>query len=296
MKLGLALGGGAARGLAHLGVLEVFEEAKLPVDVIAGTSFGALCGGVYTFERSAQRLIEQTRAFMGSEIYRRLTVHLFSAPEPEASFLDGAWRTIRKGVTVGGGLNRLSIISDEEYRTVIDALVPDVAIEELPLPFAATAVDLRRSAEVVFTSGSLRRAVMASAAIPGLFPPQVRGRELLVDGSWADCVPVEPARALGADIVIAVDVAPEREEMPDMRRSLEVAWIANGVTRSILKHRQLKLADLVLTPKVETVHWADFSVFDRAHQLGREAAERALPEIEALLRASQPKPKGWWRF
>jgi NTE family protein len=300
MKIGLALGGGAARGLAHLGVLEVLEEAKIPIFGIAGTSFGALCGGIYGNLRSARALVERAQAFTTSELFRRLKVHLFNAPA-EASLVGGAWRTIRMGVTVGGGLNRLSIIDDEEYRTVIDSLVPDVAIEELSLPFAAIATDLRASAEVIFTSGSLRRAVMASAAIPGLFPPQVRERALLVDGSWADCVPVGPARALGVDIVVAVDVAPEQEDQAELRRSLEVAWVANTVTRSILKKQQLKLAEVVITPRVEAIHWADFSAFEPARRLGREAAEKALPQIEALLRQGSererpPKRKGWWRF
>lgn len=291
--MGLALGGGAARGLAHLGVLEVLEEAHIPIDLIAGTSFGALCGGVYAHTLRAEALLSQTRSFITSDLYRGLTVHLFHTPKAP-SFLDGVWRAIRKGITLGGGLRRLSFIGDEEYRSVIDALIPDLAIEELSIPFAATAVDLLSTEEVVFRRGSLRKAVMASAAIPGLFPPQAYKDMLLVDGSWADCVPVEPARELGADIVIAVDVAPDAEETAELRMGLEVAWLANSITRSILKRRQLKGADVLITPRVESIHWADFSVLEAARELGREAALRALPQIQELLKVPEKK-RSWWR-
>jgi NTE family protein len=291
--LGLALGGGAARGLAHLGILEVLDEAKIPIACIAGTSFGALCGGVYAYERSGHTLTEKTRAFIHSSLYHKMTVHLFQPKQIETSFLDGVWRTMKQSAAIGGGLNRSSVISNDEYRSVIDALIPDVSIEELSLPFAATAVDLRSSAEVIFRKGSLRRAVMASAAIPGLFPPQAREKSVLVDGSWADCVPVEPAKELGADVVVAVDVTSEIDEVGDLSRSLEIAWVANNMTRTILKNRQLKLADLLIRPKVDKIHWADFSQFDEARQQGRLAAQEALPKIQALLE-DPPKKKTWF--
>ena len=290
--LGLALGGGAARGLAHLGILEVLDEAKIPISSIAGTSFGALCGGVYCYERSGHALTERTKAFVHSPLYHKLTVHLFQPKQIDTSFLDGVWRAVKQSAAIGGGLNRSSVITNDEYRTVIDALIPDVSIEELSLPFVATAVDLRSSAEVLFTKGSLRRAVMASAAIPGLFPPQMRDKAVFVDGSWADCVPVEPVKELGAEVVVAVDVTAEVDAVGDLSRSLEIAWVANNMTRTILKNRQLKLADLLIRPKVDKIHWADFSKLDEARQQGRLAAQEALPKIQALL--EEPKKKKWF--
>jgi NTE family protein len=219
-------------------------------------------------------------------------VHLVQPKQIDTSFLDGIWRTMKQGAAIGGGLGRSSVITQEEYSTLMDALIPDVAIEELSLPFAATAVDLKTSSEVVFRRGSLRRAVMASAAIPGLFPPQTKDKAFLVDGSWADCVPVEPARDLGGEVVVAVDVTAEADDIGDPSRSLEIAWIANNITRTILKNRQLKLADLLIRPKVDKIHWADFSKLEEARQIGRTAAEEALPKIIALL--EDKKKKKWF--
>lgn len=175
--VGLALGSGSARGLAHIGVLRAIREAGIEVDVMAGTSMGALIGAVF----AAGGLDSLTAKFLGLDW--KYLVSLLDPVFPRSGLIDG-----RK-------------IAD-----FVRTLVPDTAIEDLNIPFAAVATDLASGREVVIDHGDLTEAVRASIAVPGVFTPVRRDGHILVDGGLVDPVPVSVARRMGADLVIAVDL------------------------------------------------------------------------------------------
>jgi len=175
--IGLALGSGSARGLAHIGVIRAIEEAGINVDVVAGTSIGALIGAVYA------------------------SGHLDTL---EQDFRRIDWRRI--GTLLDPVFPKSGLIDGRKIAGFVRAHVPLNAIEQLPVPFCAVATDLTNGEEVMIRHGDLIDAVRASISVPGIFSPVRHDGRILVDGGLADPVPVSAARALGADIVIAVDL------------------------------------------------------------------------------------------
>src|SRR6266478_7895051 len=144
-------------------------------------------------------------------------------------------------------------------------------IEETKIPFAACAADITRGEEVLMQTGSLRRAVSASSAVPGLLPPVPLDGRLLIDGGWMCKVPVLPALRLGASIVLGVDVSKEIEDTSGLRSGLNIMVRANALKAEALKTMQCRFADVLIEPDVDHVHWADFSAILECIELGREA-------------------------
>jgi NTE family protein len=252
--LGLALGGGAVRGAAHVGVFAVLEREGLLPDVVAGVSAGAIVGaGIAAGVTSAEML----------EAFRR------------ASWLQ---------VAVPAWLSRLSMFDASPLGALIEKTASATDFNELKLPFAVVACDLLTGGRVVIDSGPLREAVVASSAVPGIFEPVRRGRQLLVDGGLVDNVPVRAARDLGADYVIGVDImrlasdAPEPKELRDViLRSWEIVQQQSEAVRV--------QPDLMLTPAVGAMSPWDFARGDEAYAAGFAAMEAALPQLrEGLAR------------
>ena len=298
MKIGLALGGGGAKGFAHIGVLKALEEAGIRPHVVAGTSVGALVGAVYSAGR-LQRLEERAAAISLTDIPMLLS--------PSWSF---------KGFF--SGKNAIELLND-----IIDI----ERIEDLPIPYAAVCSDLDRGVVVTLTSGPLKEAIRASISIPAVFTPVVRGDLLLVDGGLVDPVPVQAAKALGADVVIAIDLfgmPPENGSSLRRRGFADKLWPAGisnalsylralatkqpkneaptprdralsmidvlertlGTSQRILTEYRLREnpADLVICPEVYDVGLLDFHRGEPVIELGFNAGKAAVPEIEKLLK------------
>jgi NTE family protein len=293
-KVCLALGGGAARGLAHLGVLKVFEEAKLPVHMITGTSLGACIGGLYAWQPDARHWIERVDQYLRSfrsrktrlEIIRRLEM-----PNHEHGFFADMANLVRKGFFWGVTATKAAFISEEDYAAFLDPLIPDVQIENTKIPFACIATDIRNGKRVVFTNGSLRTAVRASCALPGIFPPVKENGMMLVDGGWVERVPVIAAQTLGADVVIAVDVSSEISTF-DESSGLDIVLRADAVTRVFLNSLLLDEADVAVRPDVGSVHWADFSDPRGLVRKGELATHESIVDIrKAIIRFEVPPRK-----
>ena len=285
LKVGLALGGGAARGLAHLGVLRVIEREKIPVTVLTGTSIGAILGGAYCHLGGIEALIERVTGVLTSEEFKKNRINfLRETKKQRGGLLFSVANLVRRGYFYGVSTIRPSFISAEEFAGSLAAIVPDVAIRREPIRFGAVALDIETAREIVLTQGNLRRACEASSAIPGILPPvRINGR-VLIDGGWVDKVPVLPAFQLGADVVIAVDIAAALEDARDYNRGVNIMVRANAIKDSALVRYSRRLADVLVEPDVKSVHWADFSAWERCVEAGERATERAVPEIRQLLR------------
>lgn len=285
-KVCLALGGGAARGLAHLGVLRVFEEAGLPVHMIAGTSFGALIGGLYATRPDARHWMERVEEFLRTFRSRRRYLEFIRKMDETGGAHPGLFadmtHLVRKGYFLGVTATRSAFISEQEYEDLIYPLIPDISIGETQIPFSCVATDIRNGRRVRSRSGSLRRAVSASCALPGIFPPVADGDRLLVDGGWVERAPVRCGREMGADIVILVDVSREIPEL-EMNSGLDVVLRADAVTRFHLNSLLAAEADLVIHPAVNGLHWADFSNPRELFRLGEEAARARVAAIRQVI-------------
>jgi NTE family protein len=287
-KVGLALGGGAARGLSHIGVLKALEESEIPVDLIVGTSIGALVGGVYATTRSAAATEKRFLDFIFSKEFKRSKFDfLRESREARPGLFYNFISLVKKGIFYSFSMAKTSWISAEQFEHNINALLDDVTIEQTRIPFAAAAADILKGEEIVLTAGSLRRSVSASSAVPGLLPPVPIDGRLLIDGGWINKVPVLPALRLGADLVIAVDVSKEIEDTAGFRNGLNIMVRANAVKAEALKEMQCRFADVLIEPDVDHIHWADFSAMVECVALGEEAARRSVREIKRQIKLAR---------
>ena len=283
-RIGLVLGGGAARGLAHIGVLKVLERERFPIDLIVGTSIGALVGGVYATLVDARETEERFVRFAESSDFRRGAFDFIrEARQPKTGLLASTSALLRRGIFYGYAAYKMSFISAEALAHNINMLLPDVDIGDTQLPFAAIAADLASGNEVILTGGPIRTMVAASCAIPGVLPPVAVDGRTFIDGGWVDRVPALPAMRLGADVVVGVDIAPEVDAaLP--QRGVDVMVRATAVQAHALKQLQIRYLDCIITPSVARIHWADFAAVREAIRLGTEAAEQALPRLRELVK------------
>ena len=258
---GLALGGGFARGFAHLGVLQVLEQNHIPISHIAGTSVGSILGAAYASGAPLARIIETCRTLRFRDIAR--------------------WR-----------VSRLGLASNQRLGNLIERVFESRRFEDLRIPLAVVATDLNSGEPVVFTQGNLVDAIRASCAFPGLFEPVEIGTRCLADGGLVAPVPTRAARDLGAATVIGVSVG-----MQDGHRGAptNIFQVVSRAVSAAQKH-QLEIwerhADLVLRPDVQSLAWDDFDRADEAIAAGAAAALRALPRIEKMLGQKQDAARG----
>jgi NTE family protein len=284
-KVGLALGGGAARGISHVGVLRALEREKLPVDLITGTSMGAIIGGAYAAKPDIARLEKTVRKVLTSDEFRKNRLSFLRETKSQRGGLFfSVANLVRRGIFFGVSNMRPSFLSAERFADSMAEMLPDVPIEELEIPFGAVCLDLEAASEVVLRHGNLRRAASASSAIPGILPPvRINGR-MLIDGGWVDKIPVLPAFKMGADLVIAVDITAALDEVRDYRRGVDIMVRANSIKDAALVDLLRRMADVVIRPEVRKIHWADFGAYERCITAGDEAATEIVPRIRELLR------------
>ncbi len=250
-RVGLALGGGAARGLAHIGVLEVLEEADIPIDCIAGTSAGAIAGGLYASGFTTAEMRKEVQKLNWLEV---------------ASF----------------GIPRMGLLNFDKAAQWIEDLLRDRpnTFEELSIPFAAVAADIVRGELIAINTGKLSAALRASSSVPGIFTPTRMGDRMLVDGGTLNNLPVSVARRLGADYVIAVDLLPpgrvgNKEPGNVMELTVTALYMLMRST-----HNEGAEADRVIMPAI-----GHLSLFDMGHkeelmEAGRAAAQSIVPKIK----------------
>ncbi|OYV94972.1 MAG: hypothetical protein B7Z68_07435 [Acidobacteria bacterium 21-70-11] len=282
----LALGGGGARGLAHIGVLEVLENAGVAVAGIAGTSAGAIIGAMWITHGSAAAVARRWREFLATGIVKglpdvRLTPTVSTRDNPLLLFA----RRMRRSALVALALERTSVITHAELEKGLTFLLSDVTIESLRVKFAAVATDFETGEPVALRHGSLRAAVAASCAIPAIVPPYSFGGRHLTDGGTVADVPVAQARTLSPCPVVAVSVGEAWRPQDATGITLAEAMMrASNMTHKALRDAQLASADLVIAPDVGALHWSEFTRLDEAAAAGRAAAERVISRAQVLAR------------
>lgn len=267
-RIGLALSGGAARGLAHVGVLRALAEHSLPIDYLAGTSAGALVAGTLAAGMALSEI---------ESIGRSLR-----------------WRDMGRMT-----MSRLGVQSNERLEKYLREVLPVTRFEELPIPFAAVATDLQSGKGVILQGkGDVPFAIRASCAIPGWYVPVTdeHGRQL-VDGGLVANIPSDVARAMGADIVIAVDVNAEGAAFLGPSLSIiSVVLQSMMLVQRTASLYQLAVADVVIKPRVGHIRWDEMSRAEELIAAGYEAGVESIPEIEMVIAAATKAAPKWYQL
>jgi len=292
LKVGLALGGGGARGLAHIGVLKVLERENIPIDLITGTSMGAIIGGVYALKKDISAIEKIAEKY--SKISEFNIDFSFSEKERKDKpfFLKKMSDFLKRGYMLNLELRKKYINDGEGLKKIIKDLVGDKAFTDTKIPFAAVAADLVKGEKVIIKKGKLFDALLASASIPGMFPPVILDKKILVDGGIVDVVPIEAAQSLGASFVIGVNVSQTLKKRVEFNNAVEIFFRSDSITSSELRKLQLSFADVVITPKVGRFHWSDFSKPEQCVREGEIAAQNTILELKKKLKTVKPS---WWK-
>ena len=264
-KVGLALGGGAAKGFAHLGVLEVLEKEKIPVDIIAGTRMGAIIGAFYAYSKDLPSM-QGLAIEMGKKrlrIFTDLTI-------PRTGIL--SWRKVEKQLYSYFG---------------------KVRFEDLSIPFECVAVNIDSGEEIVLNEGEVWHAIRASASVPVMLPlTEIRGQHL-VDGGILNPVPVRLVKSMGADIVIAVNVIPMDHHVQPLPHHQHTIFSIMLKTMYIFNNRVIESslggADVVVQVDTEAIGYTDFHKASDCIECGRVAAQIMIPKIKKLLQPDSRK-------
>ncbi len=258
LKVGLVLGGGAARGFAHIGVIQVLEESGIRPALVVGTSAGSVVAAFYASGKTGAQL-QQIAETM-----------------EEATFTDWTLPIFSRGMLRGEALARY-----------VSAQVNGRLIESMPLPLGIVATDLNSGQGVLFQRGDTATAVRASSAVPALFQPvKIAGREY-VDGGLVSPVPVRYARQMGAEVIIAVDIssAPEANAASD---TLQILLQTFSIMGKSINNFELREAEVVVRPSLVNVASSDFSARRKAIEAGRVAMQALLPQLRAALLGPKP--------
>lgn len=284
----LVLSGGGARGYAHLGVLQYLEKLHVPVDCIAGTSMGALIGGLYASGIPADELERRLASTNLSDIAfdRNDRARLpqsqreddFQYPISLAAGLDGGKLKLASGLVQGNNL--LALLQDWTAQ-----LPANIDFARLPIPFRAVATDLSRGDKVVLSEGSLPRAMRASMAVPGLFAPLRIGERTLVDGGLVSNLPVQTAREMGADVVIAVNIATPLQDAAALQSPTAVAQQMVGILIQQNVQAQKALLgqrDVLIEPVLSGISLTDFARGKEGIDVGWDAAQQQSARLAQL--------------
>jgi NTE family protein len=283
--VGLALGGGGVRGFSHVGVLKVLEQEDIRIDLIAGTSAGAIIGGAYASGLNSREIQRRIETYVSSPAFNGSTLKaLGMAVNPvKKNRFEKITHFVKSRYYQMRAFFHPAILPAADLQSLVDYFIADIRIEQTHIPFVAVATDLLSGQRVIFREGPMRKAVMASCAVPGAMEPVRHGDWLLTDGGVTSLVPVQAAREAGADMVIAVVVDRSISTAGDLDTAQEIFYRAGEITADKLEAAELREADVVIRPRVGDLHWMDFG---RAGDLIREgeiAAREALKEIHRAL-------------
>ncbi|GGY15001.1 patatin-like phospholipase family protein [Massilia dura] len=262
VKIGLALGGGAARGFAHIGVIKALEANGIMADVVVGTSAGSVVGALYAAGNNAGAL--QKMAYDMDE----------AAISDWALPLFGSKSGVLKGVALQSYVNKA---------------VNNRPIEKLKLPFGAVAADLKTGQPIMFARGNTGQAVRASSAVPGVFQPVTIGNRTYVDGGLVAPVPVRFTKEMGAEFIIAVNISTQTEAQAAVS-SLEVIMQTFSIMGQRINQYELRDADVVIQPPLGNMASNDFASRARAMQAGEKATLALMPQIKQKLKARREAP------
>ena len=280
LRVGLVLAGGGARGIAHVGVIKALEEMQIPVHAVAGTSMGALVGGMYAAGMNSDQLLEVVQTMDWGQAFQD-SLERGDKPQRRKEDDYDYPTSIRFSLSEGSLTMPLGLIQGQQVRQIIKALMRDVAhvddFDELPTPYRAVATDIETGRAYVFDRGDIVTAMRASMSIPGLLAPVEHEGMLLVDGGIANNIPVDIARSMGVDRLIVVDIGTPLRSRDSIDSVVAVAdQMVGFLTRrnSELQLSTLSKTDVLISPTLEGIGMLDFEDTDAIYEAGYQAAKQ----------------------
>jgi len=291
--LGLALGEGGARGLAHIGVLQVLQDSGIRVQHVAGTSMGAVVGAMYAETLDPYLVQERFELLVEEEEFAQLGLKRFSRGEKrEASFWDMVGAKIMGTVALNLAQTRRGLLKSERLERPLENLIHIRDFSECRIPFVALTTDISWGREIPLCTGNLVRAVTASAAIPGFFTPVEHEGLYLSDGAICCPLPVPYAEYAEDAVTMGVAVPTSLTRKMEPENAIDIMLRAEEVNMHYFTSRLMQRANVAVYPEIGDVQWHEMQRIREMVQAGREAAEAALPQLERELR----KGRGWFHF
>lgn len=285
-SVALVLGGGGARGLAHIGVIKVLNSHSIPIDVVVGTSMGAIVGAFYCLKPDINFVENKLLELVSRPEIKKLEEFFIQvAEENQRKFILKKLLSKIKNLYLWNLCSaRKWLMRTEPIFKVLEEAFNDKKFSDLKIPFFCVAIDLIAGTELVIKDGKILKAVVGSSSVPGVFPPLKQGERLLADGGILCSVPARQARIQGADFVIGVDLTPNPLKT-ELVTGLDVIQQADGVRTKYLKELNLRYCDVAIKPETDNVSWSAFSKGKFCIQQGEIAALRHIEVIkQALIR------------
>lgn len=285
-NLALALGGGGARGIAHIGVLKVLERENIKIDLIVGTSMGAIIGAMYSQLGDALAVEKNVLAFISKFVQEKRWINVLDNQREESkkSLLAEFSSHIQRRYLGLKALTRIALEAKESLYKPLQNMLIDNNIEDNQIPFAAVSLNLVNGETTILTSGPMIDAVYASSAIEGIFPPLEKDGAFLADGGPVNITPVEAARRLDVRRILAIDVHQKIHKVEKFANGLEVIMRADNIGLNRLREIDLAEADLVIAPNVGSIHWANFNKAKECIRRGEKAAEMMMPSLKQMIK------------
>lgn len=280
MKKAIALGGGGARGLAHLGILKVFEENNIKFDIIAGTSMGSVIGALYAIEQDVDKIQKILKDYLFNKMFSKMNMEKLQG-DSQSTSAKSLIRKAREFVKYGASNEANSFFANSMLEDMINTIIPDIDMQDTKIPLACVATDITNGKEKIFTKGSLRKIVLASTSIPGVFPPVNIDGIWYTDGAHVNVTPVSVARLMGADFVIGSDVKSKLKTLDVVPvNSRDIMNRCNFIANHLFYEILIKEANVVLEPNIKQISWSEFNKFNLMVNEGEKEAKSKLSIIK----------------
>jgi NTE family protein len=283
-KVALALGGGGARGFAHIGVLKVLHAHAIPIDLVVGTSMGAIVGATFCLNPDVNALEEKLLGLIERPQIKRIESFFAQASEENQQkfVIQKLLSKIKNLYLWNLRAAKRWLIRTDPIMKLLEELFNDQEFADMQVPFSCVTVDLNTASNVIIQEGRILEPILASSSIPGVFAPLRRGNQLLADGGILSVVPARQARILGADFVIGVDLSPTYVNR-ELATGLDVMFQSDWIKSRYLNKLDLRYCDSVIKPEIVSLSWSAFSQAKFCIQKGEAEALRNIEGVKCAL-------------
>jgi NTE family protein len=289
LKTALVLGGGGARGFAHLGVLEVLEKENIKFDLVVGCSMGAVIGGGYLRAGNIEKLEKLAREVVKSDILIEIEKYFSEGNVEDNRLVFEKIEALIRKINFLTRVKKKWLFEGERIREVLKKIIPEeLEFKALEIPFACVGVDILSGERIIFKEGKVLDAVLASSSIPGIFPPFRDGRRFIVDGGIVSQLPVEEAKILGAEYIIAVDVG-NANLSQELQDGIDILLQCNKIMSKWLTKKSREDADFVISPSLSEISWFQFSKFEICVEKGKQKAIEVIEDLKLKYRRTRIK-------
>ena len=272
--------------MAHIGVLKAFQDHGIRVDLITGSSIGAVIGAMYSATLDPGWVEKKFKKFINSKLYKSIGLDRINSNGNNSSFLQSITKPVKEIISLKLVNDRLGLLKSDRLRAVIEYLLPVKSFRELKIPFQCVSVDLNTGKDVIFSNGDLITAVTASSSIPGYMQPVKIDSSLLSDGAVSMPYPVKLLEKMGAGVTVAVDINIRKFSPLDSPGLLQILSRTEQISTLRLNSMMERDVDILLQPDVGEIFWADFGEIDKLIERGYHVVCNDLKTIQSKLKRS----------